>query len=115
MVCKHDRVLEDIIRKPHIVGLNKTQIDFMLSEPIWLEKWENDYKKMPDLLVGYQDLTIGTIGIPLEIKASVSGREKAIIQLCSGKEFLEDYIKAKVNKGIIVYYSKGLIYENICL
>ncbi len=95
----HNKTLEDIVKSPSLIGEDVNKLVSILREPIWYNINSQDYQKMCDIILIYDNY-----GIPVEVKGSDRYREKAIIQVYQGKKYIENIIGLPVPNGKIAYY-----------
>ena len=99
----HDQSLERITSNLTRIGEDPSEIEWVISEGIWLKDHSTAMKSLCDLIIIYA----GDIGIPAELKGNMHQRGKALKQLLAGKEFIETEL------GLLVPYGKFIVYREL--
>lgn len=99
----HDWYMNELVRNLEQVGEDRTGIEWIMRDGIWMKQNSLGQLKLCDLIIGYYDGT----GSAIELKGSKKKRRKAMAQVRQGIKFLEDRLGYTDVTGKIVYYSNG--------
>ena len=99
----HDTYLEDLVTHLEDIGEDKKGIQWIMKDGIWMPDDTVAYNQLCDLILVYYNGT----GIPVELKGSSRKRDKALIQIESGRKFITDVLGLECPHGKIVIYSNS--------
>lgn len=98
----HAKYLRKLVHNIDVLGIDRSAIYEVYVEPEWLNRYGNP-QELCDLI-----LNCHTFAVPVELKASLVKREKAISQLYQGKEYALHELGLTSNYGFFVVYDKQL-------
>lgn len=101
---KHGFYLDELVKNLRQVGEEPRDISWIIAEGIWLKERSCMYNSLCDLIVGYEGFSVNL----LELKGSKKKRQKALLQLGSGVDFVKNHFPTYTIKELkIVYYTGG--------
>jgi hypothetical protein len=96
----HNYYLNKLIYHLKDIDEDLTNVNWILRDGIWFKNHEQQCQSLCDLVL----VTYNKIGIPIELKGSISKRSKALSQITQGREFIEDVLHLPCDYGKIVIY-----------
>ncbi len=100
--------LEKLVHRLNEVREDKSKINWILKEGIWLQENSTNQQQMCDLILVYK-----RYAIPVELKGSFDKKNKAIQQIYQGKRFIQENLKLRVPYGkFVVYTGNRYKFEN---
>lgn len=96
---EHDVHLERIVSHLELIGQTKRELKYCFPNVSFLFDGRN--LKFCDIVLAYD-----VYGVPIELKKSFGGKDKALEQMANGASFLEREMKLVVPYGKIVFYGE---------
>jgi len=97
---KHSYHLNCLVWNLEYIGLNPSEIKWIMKEGIWRKETTRDTISLCDLIV----VTYKDHGIPIELKCTTAQRSKAIEQIYYGRLFIENNLFMFSPFGLFVTY-----------
>lgn len=94
---------------PESLNLNSDHLEGHIIEPVWYMESSQNQKSLCDIVF----LLSNGVAIPTEIKSSTQKKNKAIEQICFGKEYCENLLYREVTYGILCFYKDDFFEEYI--
>lgn len=85
---KHTKALDYIVSHLYAIDENPRDVKWIIREGIWMPGNSVDYTMFPDFIIGFGNRE----AIPIEYKSMRKHKDHALVQLQSGKKFIEDVL-----------------------
>ena len=101
-VSQHNYYLNNLVNNLSKIGERPYEIAWIMKDGIWMPRGTTKRNKLCDLILVYYN----RLGVPIELKGSTKKKRGALMQIKSGKKFLEEVI------GVYVPYGRFITYKN---